>query len=124
MFRGKRSLRLRASTIDWLYFGGGRVGAGSVTEIQVTRRGEIPDEIPGEATAVMLNVTAVNPTAAGYLTVFACGIDIPNASNVNYQSGQIVSNMVFAEVDLSGKVCVFSTAATDLVIDVNGYNVT
>ena len=91
--------------------------AGSVTELTVTGRGGVP----GDADAVMLNVTAVSPAAAGYLTVYPCGVPRPLASNVNYIAGQVVPNAVLVKIGTAGKVCIFSLAATDIVVDVNGY---
>jgi hypothetical protein len=40
---------------------------------------------------------------------------------VNYQAGQVVANAVLAKLTGRGRVCVFSLAETDLVVDVNGY---
>ena len=106
-----------SGTVDGLSAGGGRVGAGSTTEIQVTERGEVP----GGAVAAMLNVTAVLPSAAGFITVYDCASEVPIASNVNYVAGQVVPNSVLAKLTDSGKICVYSLAETDLVVDVNGY---
>src|SRR5262245_16691121 len=59
----------------------------SVLTVPVLGRGGIPATGVG---AVMLNVTAVNPTAPGYLTVYPCGTTPPKASNVNYTTGQVI----------------------------------
>src|SRR5690606_11884823 len=88
----------------------GRRGARSVTEFVVTGRGGVARGADG----VFLNVTAVDPGSAGYLTVYPCGANRPNASNVNYLAGQVVPNAVFSRVVQVGKVCVFTSAATDL----------
>ncbi len=105
-------------TVDGLLEGVGVRGAGSVLTVPVLGRGGVPGS--GVA-AVMLNVTAVSPSGPGFLTVFPCGTDVPQASNVNYVAGQVVPNAVLAKVGAGGAVCVFTLAATDLVIDVNGY---
>src|SRR5207302_63492 len=97
--------------------GGGRVGAGSVTEVQVAGRGGVP----ADAAAVVLNVTATESQAPGFFTVFPCGAPVPNASNVNYVTGDTVPNAVVAKIGDGGKVCVFSYAATQLIVDVNGF---
>ena len=52
--------------------------------------------------------------------MFPCGAPVPNASNVNYVAGDTVPNAVVAKLGAGGKVCVFSYAATDLIVDVNG----
>src|SRR5690606_28206874 len=42
------------------------------------------DGVPSDASAVALNVTVVDPSSGGYLTVHPSGVDRPNASNLNY----------------------------------------
>jgi hypothetical protein len=104
------------STVDGEFLGGGRRAAGSVTEVLVAGRGGVPLD----AEAVLLNVTAVRPGGPGFATVFPCGDDVPNASNVNFAGGDVVPNAVFAKVGVGGKVCVFTSVDTHLLIDVNG----
>ena len=73
--------------------------------------------------AVSLNVTATSTTAdkfGGYVTVYPCGT-LPNASNLNFVSGQTVPNAVIAPVSASGEVCFYARGTTDLIIDLNGY---
>ena len=50
-----------------------------------------------------------------------CGITPPLAANVNYSGGDVAANAVLAKTGAGGKVCGFALAATDLVIDVNGF---
>jgi hypothetical protein len=87
------------------------VGAGET--IKVT----IPGDPPA---AAVLNVTAVSPSAAGYITVFPCDRPRPNASNLNYSDGEVVANLAVTRPDIDGKVCLFSLAETDLVVDLAG----
>ena len=56
-------------TVDGRHQGGGVVAAGSEVALQVGGR----HGVPGDAVAVMLNVTAVGPDGAGFLTVYPCG---------------------------------------------------
>ncbi len=104
-------------TVDGLYSGSGSRPAGSITEVQVTGRGCVPVD----ATAVVLNVTAVQAREAGYASVFPCGESVPNASNLNFAAGQNVPNAVVAKVGAGGRVCVFAEVPFDLLVDVNGY---
>ena len=106
-----------SETFDGKFELGRTVAAGSVTELQVTGRAGVP----GDAAAVMLNVTAVRPVERGFLTVFPCGGAVPNASNVNYVAGQNVPNAVLAKVGVGGKVCIYTFAQTHLLTDVSGY---
>jgi len=72
-------------------------------------------------TAVSVNLTAVGPTAEGYVTVWPCGSTQPETSNVNFVKDQIVPNAVIAPVDSTGKVCIASSVGTHVVVDVNGW---
>jgi Repeat of unknown function (DUF5650) len=105
-----------APTIDGAFAGGGLRSAGSVLELTVAGRGGVPIG----ANAAALNVTAVSPTASGYVTVFPCGSTMPTASNLNFADAN-VPNAVATKIGTGGKVCVFVSAATQLIVDVNGY---
>ena len=92
-------------------------------ELQITGRGGLP--LTGVA-AVVLNVTAVFPTNAGYLTVWPAGIARTTTSNLNFQAGQTIPNTVIVPVgalDSAGRVSIFNGSAgpMDLVVDVAGY---
>ena len=111
--------RPRQATIDGLDSGAGQVGAASTTTLRVVGRGGVPSSGVG---AVALNVTAVQPTADTYVTVWPTGSARPTASNLNATAGSVVSNMVIAKVGADGTVSVFNFAgATDLVVDVMGW---
>ena len=77
--------------------------------------------VPAAATAVVLNVTVVNPTSAGYVTAYPAGAVVPFASNIDYVGGQVVPNLVEVGVGTSGQVSFFASTQTDLVVDVEGY---
>jgi lysophospholipase L1-like esterase len=72
-------------------------------------------------TGVSLNVTVVDPVAAGYLTVYPCGSAAPEASNLNFVAGQTVANAVVAPVDATGEVCVRSSVAAHVLVDLSGW---
>ena len=61
----------------------------SSVNITVTGRGGVPASGVG---AVVLNVTAVAPTASSYMTVWPTGEPQPLASNLNFTPGQTVPN--------------------------------
>ena len=52
--------------------------------------------VPANADAVVLNMTAVNARAAGFATIYPCGQPRPDASNLNFTSGQTIPNLVIA----------------------------
>jgi hypothetical protein len=88
-----------------------------IVEIQATGRGDVV----GDASSVALNVTVTDPLSSGFVTVWPCGVDRPVASSVNFVAGQTVPNAVISRVGRDGKVCLYSTAATNVIVDVNGY---
>ena len=90
---------------------------GSVTVVQVSGRGGVP----ADATTAVLNVTALDVSAPGYMTVFPCGTAPPDASNLNYPVGVTIANAVVAKLDASGRVCVFTYGSAGLLVDVGGY---
>ncbi|MGE0877022.1 MAG: FG-GAP repeat domain-containing protein [Acidimicrobiia bacterium] len=77
--------------------------------------------VPGGIGTVLLNVTAVDPQAGGYFTVFPCDKNRPLASNLNYTPGHNVPNLVTAQVGANGQVCIYSFATAQIVIDTMGY---
>jgi hypothetical protein len=104
-------------TADGAFAGGGLRPAGSVLELPVAGRGGVPLD----AKSVVLNVTVAEAQAPGFVTVFPCGTALPTASNVNYLAGSVIPNAVIAKVGAGGSVCLFTYAATHLIVDVNGY---
>ncbi len=105
------------TTIDGEFEGIGRQSAGATVELTVAGRGGVPSD----ADAVFLNLTAVTPSAPGFLTAFPCGAPRPQTSNVNYGAGDIAPNAVLAKIGADGKVCIYTLAATDIIADVNGF---
>jgi hypothetical protein len=74
------------------------------------------------ATAVLVNVTAVAPSADTFLTVYPSGIDRPLAANLNVAAGRVVPNMVVAQVGSDGSIELYNHAGDlDVVADVMGY---
>ena len=94
----------------------GGVGQGKVLEVPLTGSGGVP----GDASAVVLNVTATNPSAAGFLTVWPCGETQPLASNLNFGAGQTVAVAAIVAVRASRTICATSNVAVDVVVDAEG----
>ena len=92
---------------------------GGATELKVklTGAGGVPST---GVTAVSLNITAVNPAGTGFVTVYPCGTR-PGVSSLNYTGGQIVANAVIVSLSALGEICIYSSANTNLVGDVNGW---
>ncbi len=95
----------------------GRVGAGRQVVLQVA------DDVtvPADATAAVLNVTAVDPAIAGYVTVYPCSDALPDTSTLNYVAGQTVANTTIAALSGAGQLCVWSYGDTDILVDITGW---
>ncbi|MCU1395721.1 MAG: hypothetical protein JWM34_4149 [Ilumatobacteraceae bacterium] len=100
-------------------YSGGKPGAGSTIELTVTGVGS--SQVPAGSTAVVLNITGVEPDAAGFVTVWPCGADRPTASNLNLTPGVISPNLVMSKIGDGGKVCIYTQGPAHLVADINGY---
>jgi uncharacterized protein YkwD len=95
------------------------VAPGATLNLQVGGRGGVPAT---GVSAVVLNVTATQPTAASYLTVYPSGDALPNASNLNVTAGQTAPNLVVAKVGTNGQVSVFNANGfTHVIADVAGW---
>lgn len=98
--------------------GGIVLGPGETRELQVAGREGVPAT---GALAVALNVTVVDPTGAGFLTVWPSGSQ-PTASSLNFVSGQTVANAVLVGVGADGRIRLFnSSGSTHVVVDVAGW---
>jgi PKD repeat protein len=95
-----------------------QLGAGGVLGLQITGNNNIPTT---GITAVVLDVTAANPTANSFLTVWPDGTTQPTLSTVNFQAGATVRNLVTVPVGANGKVDFFNnTGSTDVIADLEG----
>ncbi len=97
----------------------GKVQGYSSTRLKVAGNGGIPTGV----TAVALNVTAANTTSGGHVSVFASGHTRPTASNINFEAGQTVPNLVIAQVGADGYVELYNGGwePVDLIADVTGH---
>ena len=81
--------------------------------------------VPGNATAVVLNVTATNTSTAGFFTVFPTGFGRPTASNLNWSAHETVPNLVTAGLGSAGRVTIYNgVGSADAVVDLEGYYAT
>jgi hypothetical protein len=98
-----------------------RSGQGGSSRLQAGQTIEVAVTAPGSpTTAVSLGVTAVDPSADGYVTAWPCGTEQPLVSNLNPEAGVTRPNLVNVRVGAAGTVCLFSMASTDLVVDLLG----
>jgi len=81
--------------------------------------------VPTNATAVALNVTATDTTAASFLSVYPTGGTLPVVSNLNWSNGETVANSVIVPVGTgsnAGSITLYNQLGhTDVVVDLEGY---
>jgi len=88
----------------------------------------MPSSVPAAASAAVFNVTAVDQTGAGFLTVYGTGGSLPVVSNLNFNGAQAAfgtSNLVTVPLGTSS-ISVFDGPTTggspvDVVVDLEGY---
>jgi hypothetical protein len=94
------------------------VGPGRSVSLQVAGVAGVPSGL----TAVVLNVTAVDPTASTDITVYPDGGPRPGTSNLNVTSGETIPNLVVVPVGADGEVDFYNAAGSvNLVADLSGY---
>ena len=76
---------------------------------------------PGES--VVLNATSFGAPGNGYLNVFSSSATADPADNstVNFRSGANVANGTIVPAGADGRICVYASAASQVIIDVAGY---
>ncbi|MFE3583973.1 hypothetical protein [Streptomyces vinaceus] len=98
-----------------------KVGGGRSANVRIAGRAGAPAQ---GVTAVVLNVTATNPTMDSHVIAYPHGNARPTASNLNFTAGQTISNQVTVPVGADGTVDLYNNAgATDLIADISGYYV-
>jgi hypothetical protein len=106
-------------TRDGTGFDGGPARDGWTIPLTVAGRGGVPAE---GAASVLLNITVNQTTGAGgFVTAYPCGGAQPVASNLNFNGGDTVPNLVSVPVGAQGKVCLYTNRQTDLIADVVGW---
>lgn len=86
----------------------------SRTTARPLKAGEVL-KVPVLGNEVVVNVTVVDPDAAGYLTVWGAG-ERPETSNVNFRAGSTVANLARTKTD-GGVIRIQSTATCHVVVD-------
>jgi SpoIID/LytB domain protein len=102
--------------------GSGEVGPVDFDTVEFAVAGEAG--LPGTGVAaVSLNVTvaeAITDESGGFVTAYPCG-EMPEASNLNFVSGDTVANSVLVPLSERGTVCLFIYGQGHLLADVSGY---
>jgi len=77
--------------------------------------------VPSIAKAYSFNLTIVAPAPYGFITAYPTPGPMPLAATLNWSTPLIVGNAAIVPAGTNGSVDIFSSANTDLVIDINGY---
>lgn len=97
----------------------GRPGTSPVAPDDVVEI-EFGDLVGPLTTAVVLNVTVTQPDRPGFLTAWPCGGDRPVVSNLNFESGETVPNLVVSKLGPGGTICLSGIANTHVIADLSG----
>jgi glucose/arabinose dehydrogenase/PKD repeat protein len=114
----ERILETRAEAGQVHYFWD-KPTAGQVIAVDVTRFGT--SNVPDSAAAVTLNITGVDATEAGYLTVWPCGEPMPAASTLNLAQGETRPNLAISKIGENGTVCIYTERGAHLLADIAGW---
>jgi hypothetical protein len=99
------------------------LGQGQTIAATVAGQGGVP--LMGASiapSAVVLNVTVTDTTAASYLTLWPSDATQPTASDLNWAPGTTIPNLVVVKLGSDGKVKVYNAAgSTNVVVDVVGW---
>lgn len=92
------------------------IAAGKVLPVKVAGRAGVPVT----AKAATLNITVAQSSAAGKVTVYACGATRPALATMVFKAGARVSNMTVTRIGTSGSICIHSSSAVKVHVDVIG----
>jgi hypothetical protein len=70
---------------------------------------------PGKA--IVGNVTIVQPSGSGFVTIYPCAGGRTETSNVNFGVGQTVAGAFVSLADSAGDICVYSSVSTHILVD-------
>ena len=95
-----------------------RLRGGDRIDLLVAGQGGVPES---GVDAVVLNVAALRPSVPGYLSVWPAGTALPDISNLNYDPGRNVPNLVLCKLGAGGAVSLVANAGElDVIADVVG----
>jgi hypothetical protein len=95
------------------------LGPGGMLTVQVGGRAGVP---PSGVSAVVVNVTVTDTTAASFLTIWPTGSPLPVVSSLNWVSGTSVANLIEVALGSGGRLNLYNlTGQTDAVMDVEGW---
>ncbi|MDO8364215.1 MAG: hypothetical protein Q7V88_15075 [Actinomycetota bacterium] len=96
----------------------GPLAAGATLAVPVAGQAGVP---ANGVSAVTVTVTATNPASSGNITVWPCSDPKPLVSTLNFLAGDVIANSATVPLGTGGDVCVSSSQATHVAVDVAGW---
>jgi hypothetical protein len=102
-------------------------GRHALTEVRTTPRGTATfraagnGDVPADAQAVVMTVTATGASKAGRIVAHACGTRRPSSISLVFAAGRSSSNVVISDIGADGRVCLFTSQSVVLDVDVTGW---
>jgi hypothetical protein len=97
--------------------GTGQLHAGETLALPLAGLGSVP----ADARSVAVNLTVTNSADPGFITAYPCDVPRPFTSNGNYLAVDTRANQALIGLDGAGRLCIFTLATVDLVVDVSGW---
>jgi hypothetical protein len=108
-----------------------RTGAGRASIAPIAAGGTLRLRVPeAEGGRIVLGQLAVdNVKVPGFVTAYPCAVGIPvnfageiDRSDLNFigNVARTWSNRLIVEADVNGDICLFSSAAAEMIVDING----
>jgi hypothetical protein len=117
-FVSQRPTRI-LDTRDGLGAPAAKVAPNGRVDVAVAGKGGVPQS---GASAVVLVVTATGASDPGFVTAWPTGLTMPQASVLNLKSrGDTMPNLVIVPLGADGRVSLFSSNGTHLIVDVAGW---
>ncbi len=117
--RPVRLLETRAG-LPGCYVPGAALVAGS-TQLQAAQGVCDGMTIAATAKAIVGNATVVSPSSNGFLTFWPSNASQPGTATSNYQAGTVFNRHFTVGLGGDGAFKIFTSATTNLVVDVSGY---
>jgi hypothetical protein len=95
------------------------VAAGQLTPGKIITLA-VPAAAAAGATSVVLNLTATEATADGWVKAWPCGEPTPNTSVLNFTPGRTAANAVMVKLPAGG-VCLSAQVPVQIIADLSGW---
>jgi len=96
------------------------IGMDKKLKINLTKLSALGLPATGVA-GVLVTVTVESPVADGALMIYPCGVR-PKLADLNYSAGQKIGTTVLVPIhQMTGRICVYSSALSDVVVDIAGW---